>query len=108
MDAIGLLQGQLTAADYEDDIATDPSIYALRDKMHCIEKESYTADCLNPDKGSIANTLQVIFTDGTSTEDIAVEYPIGHRHRRKKVFLNSLKKFEINLARRFPVKQQQI
>jgi 2-methylcitrate dehydratase len=107
MAAIGLLKGQLTAADYEDDVAADPRIDALRDKMHCVEKESYTADYLNPDKRSIANALQVIFADGTSSENIAVEYPIGHRRRRKEGIPELVKKFKINLARRFPAKQQQ-
>ncbi|MDO7596207.1 MAG: bifunctional 2-methylcitrate dehydratase/aconitate hydratase [Pseudomonadota bacterium] len=107
MAAIGLLKGQLTAADYEDDIAADPRIDALRDKIHCVENESYTADYLNPDKRSIANALQVIFTDGTSSENIAVEYPIGHRRRRKEGIPELVKKFKINLARRFPAKQQQ-
>jgi 2-methylcitrate dehydratase len=107
MAAIGLLKGQLTAADYEDNVAADPRIDALRDKMHCVEKESYTADYLNPDKRSIANALQVIFADGTSSENIAVEYPIGHRRRRKEGIPELVKKFKINLARRFPAKQQQ-
>lgn len=86
----------------------DPRIDALRDKMHCVEKESYTADYLNPDKRSIANALQVILTHGTSSEKIAVEYPIGHRRRRKEGIPELVKKFKINLARCFPAKQQQI
>ena len=107
MAAIGLLKGQLTAADYEDDIAADPRIDALRDKMHCVENSAYTEDYLNPDKRSIANALQVIFSDGSSSEKIAVEYPIGHRRRRHEGIPELVKKFKINLARRFPNKQQQ-
>lgn len=107
MAAIGLLKGQLTAADYEDDIATDPRIDALRDKMSCIENKAYSEDYLNPDKRSIANALQIFFTDGSSSEKIAVEYPIGHRRRRNEGIPELVKKFKINLARRFPVKQQQ-
>tara|TARA_R110002050_G_scaffold9504_1_gene33285 strand:- start:440919 stop:442379 length:1461 start_codon:yes stop_codon:yes gene_type:complete len=107
MAAIGLLKGQLTAADYEDDVAADPRIDALRSKMHCVEKAAYTEDYLNPDKRSIANALQIIFVDGSSSEKIAVEYPIGHRRRRHEGIPELVKKFKINLARRFPAKQQQ-
>jgi len=107
MAAIGLLKGQLTAADYEDDVAADPRIDALRAKMHCVENVVYTEDYSNPEKRSIANALQVYFSDGSSSEKIAVEYPIGHRRRRKEGIPELVKKFKINLARRFPSKQQQ-
>jgi len=107
MSAIGLLKGQLTAADYEDEAAADPRIDALREKMVCIENTSYTEDYLDPNKRSIANALQVIFADGTSSDKIAVEYPIGHRRRRNEGIPELVKKFKINLARRFPAKQQQ-
>lgn len=106
MTAIGLLKGQLTAADYEDSAAADPRIDALRDKMQCIENPAYSEDYLNPDKRSIANAVQVFFKDGSQSEQIAVEYPIGHRRRRDEGLPELVKKFRTNLARRFPDKQQ--
>lgn len=107
MTAVGLLKGNLTAADYEGDVAADPRIDALRDKMHCIEVGQFTADYLDPDKRSIANAVQVFFKDGSASEKITVEYPIGHRRRRDEGMPELIKKFKINLARRFPERQQQ-
>jgi 2-methylcitrate dehydratase len=83
MTAIGLIFGNLTAADYEDKIAVDPRIDAIRAKMVVTENRQYSKDYLDPDKRSIANAVQIFFADGTKTEKIAVEYPIGHRRRRK-------------------------
>ena len=82
MTAIGLIFGQLTADHYEDKIAADPRIDTLRAKMTVTEDKQYSLDYLDPDKRSIANTVQVFFADCTSTEKIVVEYPIGHRRRR--------------------------
>ena len=82
MSAVGLLKGNLTAADYEDDVAADPRIDALRAKMQCVENTQYTQDYLDPDKRSIANAIQVFFKDGSKSDNVAVEYPIGHRRRR--------------------------
>ena len=82
MTAIGLIFGALTADHYEEAVARDPRIDALRDKMVCVEDPQYTKDYLDPDKRSIANAVQVFFKDGSSTEKVAVEYPIGHRRRR--------------------------
>ncbi|WP_438970912.1 bifunctional 2-methylcitrate dehydratase/aconitate hydratase [Methylophaga sp.] len=107
MAAVGLLKGSLTAADYEDDVAADPRIDALRNKMQCVEKQEYTNDYLNPEKRSIANAIQFFFRDGSSSDNIAVEYPIGHRRRRDEGIPELVKKFKINLARRFPAKQQE-
>ncbi len=106
MTAIGLMKGTLTAGDYEEDVATDPRIDALRDKMVCVEDAAWTRDYLDPEKRSIANAVQVFFKDGTSTPKIAVEYPIGHRRRRKDGIPLLEAKFRINLARRFAAKQQ--
>lgn len=106
MTAVGLLKGNLTAADYEDDAAADPRIDALRDKMECVENAQYTKDYLDPQKRSIANAVQVFFKDGSQSQNIAVEYPIGHRRRREEGIPELVKKFETNLARRFPAKQQ--
>jgi 2-methylcitrate dehydratase len=82
MTAIGLIFGQLTAEDYEDRVAADPRIDALRARMVVTEDPDYTRDYLDPAKRSIANAVQVFFSDGSKTEKIAVEYPLGHRRRR--------------------------
>ena len=106
MTAIGLIKGNLTAADYEDDAARDPRVDALRGKMVCVENKQWTRDYLDPDKRSIANAVQVFFKDGTRTANVAVEYPIGHRRRRKEGVPLLEAKFRTNLARRFPARQQ--
>ncbi len=82
MTAVGLIFGQLTAAHYEDGVAVDPRIDALRATMIVAEDKQYSRDYLDPEKRSIANAVQVFFRDGTKTEKVAVEYPIGHRRRR--------------------------
>jgi 2-methylcitrate dehydratase len=105
MTAIGLLFGELTADHYEDAAARDPRVDALRAKMFCIEDPRYSKDYLDPDKRSIANALQVFFKDGSSTEKIAVEYPIGHRRRRAEGMPLLMNKFEANLAARFDPSQ---
>jgi 2-methylcitrate dehydratase len=102
MVAIGLLKGGLTAADYEDEVARDPRIDALRAKMTCIERKQYSRDYLDPKKRSIANQLQIFFHDGTATRKVAVEYPVGHRRRRHEGIPLLEAKFRKNLDRRFP------
>jgi 2-methylcitrate dehydratase len=82
MTAIGLIFGNLTARHYEDQAAADPRIDALRAKMTVAEDPQYSKDYLDPGKRSIANAVQVFFKDGSKTDRIAVEYPIGHRRRR--------------------------
>jgi len=106
MAAIGLLKGNLTAQDYEDTVASDPRIDAIRIKMTCIEKVEYTQDYHDPEKRSIANAIQVFFKDGTASDNIAVEYPIGHRRRRGEGIPELVKKFKVNLARKFDAKKQ--
>jgi 2-methylcitrate dehydratase PrpD len=106
MVAIGLLYGELTAAHYEDSVAADPRIDALRYTMTCIENPQYTKDYHDPEKRSIANAIQIFFKDGTKTEKVEVQYPIGHRRRRKEGIPVLVEKFRTNLARRFPPKQQ--
>ena len=106
MVAIGLISGRLTSADYEDAVASDPRIDALRDKMSCIENPQYTKDYHDPSKRSIANAIRIFFRDGTKTPQIEVEYPIGHRRRRKEGMPLLVEKFRTNLARRFPARQQ--
>ena len=105
MTAIGLIYGELTADHYEDAIARDPRIDALREKMTCVEEPRYSKDYLDPDKRSIANAVQVFFKDGSSTEKVVVEYPIGHRRRRAEGMPLLMKKFEANLASRFDPRQ---
>jgi 2-methylcitrate dehydratase len=105
MTAIGLIFGALTADHYEEAIAKDPRIDALRERMICVEDPQYTKDYLDPAKRSIANAVQVFFRDGSSTEKVAVEYPVGHRRRRAEGIPLLLKKFETNLASRFPPQQ---
>ena len=106
MTAIGLMKGALTAADYEDDVAADPMIDRLRSKMVCVEHKPWSRDYLNPAKRSIANGIQVFFSDGTKSERIDVEYPLGHRRRRAEGVPQLEAKFRVNLARRLPPKQQ--
>jgi 2-methylcitrate dehydratase len=106
MCAIGLLKGNLTAADYEEEVARDPRVDALRAKMVCVENKAWTRDYLDPKKRSIANAIQVFFKDGSKTANIAVEYPIGHRRRRKDGIPLLEAKFRTNLARKFAEKQR--
>ena len=80
MTAVGLLKGNLVAEDYEDDVASDPRIDLLRRKMVIEEDKRYSQEYLEADKRSIANAVQIFFEDGTSTEKIEVEYPLGHPH----------------------------
>lgn len=102
MTAIGLIFGELTADHYEDAVAKDPRIDALRAKMQVVEDPQYSRDYLDPDKRSIANAVQVVFKDGSATEKTAVDYPIGHRRRRAEGMPLLVKKFETNLASRLP------
>jgi 2-methylcitrate dehydratase len=106
MIAIPLIFGRLTAADYEDGIAADARIDALRAKVTCVEESRFTADYHDPEKRSIANWLRIELTDGTVLEE-TVEYPIGHRRRRQEGMPLLIEKFKRNLQRRFPEAQQQ-
>jgi 2-methylcitrate dehydratase len=107
MVAVGLIQGNLTAADYEDGVARDPRIDALRAKMVCIESKRYSRDYLDPKKRSIANQLQIFFKDRTKTRKVAVEYPVGHRRRRHEGIPLLEAKFRRNLERRFPKERRE-
>src|SRR5687767_13680287 len=106
MVAVPLLFGRLTAADYEDHVAADPRIDALCEKIDCVEDPQFTRDYHDPDKRSIANALTVEIKDGKRLAETVVEYPIGHKRRRKEGMPFLVEKFERNLARRFPPKQQ--
>ena len=106
MVAVPILFGRLTASDYEDAIAKDPRIDKLRDKIVCVEDKSFTKDYHDPKKRSIANALTVEFLDGKKMKEIVVEYPIGHKRRRKEGMPVLVEKFKTNLARQFPEKQR--
>jgi 2-methylcitrate dehydratase len=101
MTAIGLIFGTLTADHYEDAAAQDPRIDALRQKMVVREEPRYSREYLEPTKRSIPNAVQVSFNDGSSTEKVEIEYPIGHRRRRKEGIPLLLKKFADNMQTRF-------
>lgn len=108
MVAVPLIFGRLTAADYEDSVASDPRIDILRDKIECVEEPHYTTDYHDPEKRSIANALTVELNDGTKLDEVEVEYPIGHKRRRDEGIPELIKKYKINLARMFPEKQQRV
>ena len=99
MVAVPFIFGRLTARDYEEDIAADPRIDALREKIVCVEDPGYTADYHNPEKRSIANAITVEFKDGTVFDEVAVEYPIGHARRRTEGIPLLIEKYKTNLAR---------
>lgn len=105
--AVSLLHGELTAKHYEDEIAADPRIDALRAKMLVQEDKRYSEEYHDPDKRSIANAVQVFFKDGLHTEKVEVEYPIGHRRRRAEGIPVLEKKFHDALLTRFPRRQAQ-
>ncbi|MGC8119114.1 2-methylcitrate dehydratase [Marinobacter sp. VGCF2001] len=106
MTAVPLIFGNLVAEHYEDSFhQAHPDIDRLRNKMQVIEDERYTREYLEPNKRSIANAVQVFFEDGTSTEKVAVEYPIGHRRRREEGMPLLVEKFRANLKTRFPAQQ---
>ncbi len=105
MVAVPLLYGRLTAQDYEDSVARDPRIDRLRDKISCVEDPQFTKDYHDPRKRSIANALTVELEDGSKLKEVVVEYPIGHKRRRKEGMPVLVEKFRTNLARVFPEKQ---
>lgn len=104
--AVGLVHGDITADHYEDEAAADPRIDALRDKMVVIEKAQYTVDYLDPNKRSIANAVQVHYKDGTASELVECEYPLGHRFRREEAIPKVVKKFTNNISTHYSQKQQ--
>ena len=106
MVAVPLIFGRLTASDYEDNIAKDPRIDALRDRIICTEDPAFTKDYFDPEKRSIANGLTITLKDGTKLDEVMVEYPIGHARRREEGMPVLVEKFRTNVARRFPAKQQ--
>jgi 2-methylcitrate dehydratase len=106
MTAVPFIFGRLTARDYEEDIAADPRIDALREKIICVEDLGYTADYHDPEKRSIANAITVEFNDGSSFAEVAVEYPIGHARRRVEGIPLLIEKYKNNLARIYDADKQ--
>jgi 2-methylcitrate dehydratase len=107
MVAIPLIFGRLTARDYEDEIASDPRIDALRERMFCVEDPQFTKDYHDPEKRSIANAVTVYFKDGSKVDEIAIEYPVGHKRRRDEGIPLLIEKYRTNLARIFDKAQQE-
>jgi len=105
MVAVPLIFGRLTAADYEDAVARDPRIDALRGKMQVRENPTYTQEYYAADKRYIGNAVQVFFKDGSSTDRVAVDFPIGHRKRRAEGMPVLVKKFESSVDAWFSPKQ---
>jgi 2-methylcitrate dehydratase len=106
MVAVPFIFGRLTARDYEDDIAADPRIDALREKIVCVEDVAYSADYHDPEKRSIANAVTVEFNDGTVFAEVAVEYPVGHARRRQEGIPLLIEKYKTNLARIYDADKQ--
>ena len=98
MTAVPMIFGRLSAADYEDDIASDPRIDTLRDKMEVTENEGFTKDYFDAEKRYIGNALQVFFKDGSSTERVSIDFPIGHRQRRTEGMPVLIRKFETSIS----------
>ena len=105
MVAIPLLFGRLTAADYEDQVANDPRVDLLRGKMQVKENATFTKEYYSSDKRYIGNAVQVYFKDGTATQRIQVDFPIGHRKRRAEGMPVLVQKFENSVAAHFSAKQ---
>jgi 2-methylcitrate dehydratase len=102
---VPLIFGRLTAADYGDGIASDPRIDGLRDKMVVSENPRFTQDYFDPDKRYIGNSVQVFFKDGTSTDLVSIDYPIGHRRRRAEGIPVLMAKCEAALRAHLPAAQ---
>jgi 2-methylcitrate dehydratase len=107
MVAVPLIFGQLVASDYNDDVAADPRIDALRNKMTVTENPQFTRDYFDPAKRYIGNSVQVFFADGSSTEKVSIDYPIGHRKRRAEGIPVLLQKFEAAMRGHLPTHQVQ-
>ena len=101
MTAIALMNGNVTSDDYEDEAASDPRIDILREKMLISERPGYSREYLDPDLRSIANAVQVHFNDGTSTREVEVRFPVGHRQRRSEAIPLLNNKFSDNLSLTF-------
>ena len=101
-----MIFGRLTARDYEDDVASDPRIDKLREKISCIEDKNFSADYHDPQKRSIANAMTIVLSDGTVMDEVIVEYPVGHKRRRKEGIPLLKEKYQTNLGRIFDSTQK--
>src|SRR5699024_12670405 len=99
--------GTITAEHYEDETAKEAIIDTLRDKMVVVEDKAYSKDYLDPEKRSIANAVQVHFTDGSKTENVEREYPLGHRFRREEAIPQVKEKYAANLRTHYPEKKSE-
>ena len=105
MVAVPLIFGRLTAADYGDEVAADPRIDALREKMVVTENPRFTEEYFDPDKRYIGNSVQVFFKYGSSTDQVSIDYPIGHRRRRDEGIPVLMAKFEAAIRAHLPAAQ---
>jgi 2-methylcitrate dehydratase len=105
MTAVAMIFGRLTAADYEDEVAADPRIDALRDTMEVKENEAFTKDYFDPEKRYIGNAVQVFFRDGSSTDRVSIDFPIGHRQRRQEGMPVLIRKFETSISPKVNARQ---
>jgi 2-methylcitrate dehydratase len=105
MAAVAMIFGRLTAADYEDDVASDARIDTLRDKMQVVENPGFTKDYFDADKRYIGNAIQVFYKDGSSSERVDVDFPIGHRQRREEGIPVLINKFESSVGPKLKDKQ---
>jgi 2-methylcitrate dehydratase PrpD len=109
MVAVALIHGDLKADYYENEFAANPLIDKLRDKMIVVEDKQFSSDYLDPEKRSIANSIQIFFKDGTHTEKVVVEYPVGHKRRREEGIPLMFDKFEENASTLYqPEKVQEL
>lgn len=105
MVAVSLLQGDLKAEYYEDRFAADPRIDLLRDKMHVKENRQFSQNYLDPEKRSIANEIEIYFSDNSQPEKMLIEYPLGHKRRREEGIPLLLNKFQQNVSTHFPAEK---
>jgi 2-methylcitrate dehydratase len=102
MVAVPLLFGRLTAEEYTDPVAADPRIDALRARTTVVENPRFTDEYFDPDKRYIGNSVQVFFKDGSLSEKVSIDYPIGHRRRRAEGIPLLMRKFEHAIAQKLP------
>jgi len=108
MVAVPLIFGRLTAADYEDVVATDPRIDVLRAKMEVRENTTFTKEYYERDKRHIGNALHIFFSDGSPKLEIRIDFPVGHRKRRAEGMPLLVQKFDASVAAHFPARQTEI
>jgi 2-methylcitrate dehydratase len=108
MVAVPLIFGELNADSYSDTVAADPRIDSLREKMTVVENESFTRDYFDPGKRGIGNSVQVFFSDGSSSDLVEVSYPIGHRRRREEGIPVLISKFQRAVADHYSAEKSRV